>query len=187
MATAIGWSVVFGGIALVVAGALSFLTAMVAAGSVEGAAEWLVVLGPVQVVAQGTAALGGGFAATYVVGIRRFGFEAGDLRWRCVLPPAKGFAVGLLFGVLPAITGLLVPVLLGSGHWLVGDEGIGAFGAWSGRMALVLAPGDQMPGRAASRAGALSAQNIAPFIRHLTISPYPHIHCGTNMTSERIA
>jgi membrane protease YdiL (CAAX protease family) len=140
MATAIGWSVAFGGIALVVAGALSFLTAMVAAGSVEGAAEWLVVLGPAQVVTQGTAALGGGFAATYVVGIRRFGFEAGDLRWRCVLPPAKGFAVGLLFGVLPAITVLLVPVLLGSGHWLVGDEGIGAFGAWSGRMALVLAP-----------------------------------------------
>ena len=140
LGTAIGWSVVFGGIALVVAGALSLLTAMVVAGSFEGAAEWLVVLGPGQMVVQGMASLGGGFAATYLVGIRRFGMAAGDLRWRRVLPPLKGFAVGLLFGVLPAIAVLLVPVLLGSGRWLAGDGGLGGFVVWSGGMALVLAP-----------------------------------------------
>jgi len=140
MATAIGWSVVFGLIALVVAGALSFLAAMVAAGSVEGAAEWLVILGPVQIVAQGAAGLCGGFAATYVVGIRRFGMDGGDLRWHRVLSPVKGLAVGLLFGVLPAMAVLLVPVLLGSGQWLVGDEGVGAFLLGGGGMALVLAP-----------------------------------------------
>lgn len=140
LGTAIGWSVVFGAIVLVVAGALGLLAAVAATGSLDDAAAWLVVLGPGQMVVQGLAALCGGLAATYLVGIRRFGMAASDLRWRQVLPPLKGFAVGLSFGVVPAVAVLLTPVLLGMGQWLVGDEGFGAFVVWSGGMGLVLAP-----------------------------------------------
>ena len=78
--TAIGWSVVFGIIALAVAGVLGLVAAIAATGSASGAAEWLVVLGPVQMVVQGTASLCGAFAATYLVGVRRFRMAAGDLR-----------------------------------------------------------------------------------------------------------
>ena len=140
MAKAVGWSLVFGLIALVVAGASSLLAAVAVAGSIDGAAEWLLVLGPAQMIVQGLAALAAGFVATYLVGIRRLGMAARDLRWCRVLPPLKGLALGLLFGVLPAVAVLLVPVLLGSGRWMADDGGLGAFVVWGGGMALVLAP-----------------------------------------------
>ncbi len=140
MGAAIGWSLVFGVIALVVAAGLSLLAAVVATGSLGQAAEWLVVLGPAQMAVQGVAALCGGLGATYLIGVRRFRMAAADLRWRQVLPPFKGFSVGLMFGVGPALAVLLVPVLLGSGWWLAGDGGLGAFFVWGGGMGLVLAP-----------------------------------------------
>lgn len=140
LGSAIGWSVVFGVIALVMATGLSLLAAIAATGSAARAAEWLAVLGPGQIVVQGMAALCGGLAATYLIGIRRLRLGAADLRWRQVLPPFKGFSVGLMFGVVPAVAVLLVPVLLGSGRWLTGDGGLGAFVVWGGGMGLVLAP-----------------------------------------------
>ena len=140
MGAAIGWSVVFGVIALVVAAGLSLLAAIAATGSLDRAAEWLVVLGPGQMAVQGMAALCGGLGATYLIGVRRCRMAAADLRWRQVLPPFNGFSVGLMFGVGPALAVLLVPVLLGSGRWLAGDGGLGAFLVWGGGMGLVLAP-----------------------------------------------
>lgn len=116
------------------------MAAIAATGSAARAAEWLVVLGPGQMAVQGMAALCGGLAATYLIGIRRLRLGAADLRWRRVLPPLKGFSVGLMFGVVPAVAVLLVPVLLGSGRWLTGDGGFGTFVVWGGGMGLVLAP-----------------------------------------------
>ena len=103
VAAAIAWSVVFGVIALAMAAGLSLVAAIAATGSVNQAAEWLVVLGPGQMAVQGVAALSGGLAATYLIGVRRFHMAAADLRWRQVLPPFKGLSVGLMFGVVPAL------------------------------------------------------------------------------------
>lgn len=136
---AVGWSLVFGLVVLVVAGVLGLGFAFAGAGTLGGAADWLVVLGWQQLLAQGLAALAGGLAATWVVGVRRFRMSLADLRWSRCGPIPRGLVAGLGLGVVPGLVVLLIPVLVSGGRWTVAGslgEGLQA----GGLTLLTLAP-----------------------------------------------
>jgi membrane protease YdiL (CAAX protease family) len=78
--------------------------------------------------------------ATWVVGRRALGLDAAALRWRTPLGWAKGLAIGLVLGVLPAAVALVLGVAAAGAGWA--PDG-GAFSAWVsqvGKTVLILAP-----------------------------------------------
>jgi uncharacterized protein len=79
-------------------------------------------------------------AATWIVGRRALGLDGAALRWRTPLGWARGFAIGLVFGVLPAALALVLGVFTAGAGWA--PDG-GAFADWVaqvGKTLLILAP-----------------------------------------------
>lgn len=95
---------------------------------------------PLFALAQGAALLFGFGIATWVVGVRALGLDAADLRLRTRLGWAKGLAVGLVFGILPAAVAMMMGVFTAGAGWV--DDG-GSLSQWLaevGRTVLILAP-----------------------------------------------
>jgi CAAX protease family protein len=79
-------------------------------------------------------------AATWLVGVKALGLDATDLRWRTRLGWAKGFAAGLVFGILPAAVAMTMGVFTAGAGWT--HDG-GSFGQWVaqvGKTVLILVP-----------------------------------------------
>ena len=116
LAKAIGWSIAFVVLTFILFGLLSFGGAMLAAGSPEGAIEWLGGTGPGPLLLQAAAMLLSTALFTWLIGIRVLRMTPADLRYT-VDRRAPGFAVGGLAGALAAGTALAIAVVLGAAEW----------------------------------------------------------------------
>jgi hypothetical protein len=113
---AIGWSIAFVVLTLIVFGLLSFGGAMLATGSPEAAIAWLGETGPGPLLLQAAAMLLSSALFTWLIGMRVVGLTLADLRYSVDLR-APGFAIGGLAGALTAGTALAIAVLLGAAEW----------------------------------------------------------------------
>lgn len=137
---AIGWSVAFLVLSYVLASALGFAAAVVAAGSVQAVPAWFRLAGPEMLLIQGIAMLIAALLVTWFVGVRICKLDAAALRYEGGRRGFHGVAGGLILGALAAGTALLLSALLGGAEWVRDDGGIGAYASQIGKTLLVLAP-----------------------------------------------
>ncbi|MFL5404120.1 MAG: CPBP family intramembrane glutamic endopeptidase [Gemmatimonadales bacterium] len=84
---------------------------------------------------QGVGLLAAFALATWVVGVKVLRLNLRDLRWRAPLGAARGFGVGLVFGILPAAVAMLLGVVAGGAAWI--PDG-GSLAQYWGRIGLIL-------------------------------------------------
>jgi membrane protease YdiL (CAAX protease family) len=118
---AIGWSIAFIALTLVLFGLLTLGGALLATGSAEGAIVWLGETGPGPLLLQAAAMLLSTALFTWLIGMRVLGMTPTDLRYT-VGRRTPGFAIGGVAGALAAGTALAIAVLLGAAEW-TRDEG----------------------------------------------------------------
>ena len=138
-AKAIGWSIAFVVLVLVLTGLIAFGGALPITGSVSDASAWLAGSGPGPVLLQSIAMLLSTALFTRLIGRRVLGLTLADLRYR---EPhlGPGFGLGLVAGALAAGTGLAVAALVGGAEW---SRDTGSAGDYAGTVAttlVVLAP-----------------------------------------------
>lgn len=137
---AIGWSIAFVILTLVLASLLGFGAAMLVTGSPAGAVAWLQTVGWGPILAQSVAAIAATLAFTWLIGFRVIGLGPRDLRWNGTGPAARGVGLGLVGGALTAGLALLLGVIAGHAAW-VPDAGTPVdYLASAGKTLLVLAP-----------------------------------------------
>jgi membrane protease YdiL (CAAX protease family) len=78
--------------------------------------------------------------ATWIVGVKILKLDLKDLRWRTRLGPARGFAAGLVLGILPAAVAMLLGVIAGGAAWLPDEGSLIQYLSRVGVILLVLAP-----------------------------------------------
>jgi CAAX protease family protein len=78
--------------------------------------------------------------ATWIVGIKVLKLDLKDLRWRTRLGWARGFAAGLVLGILPAAVAMLLGVIAGGAAWLPDEGSLSQYLGRTGVILLVLAP-----------------------------------------------
>jgi membrane protease YdiL (CAAX protease family) len=137
---AIGWSIAFVILALVLASLLGFGAALLIAGSVGEAVAWLQTVGWGPILVQSLAAIAATLVFTWLIGFRVIGLGLRDLRWVGTGPGGRGFALGMAGGALSAGLALLLGVVAGRAAW-VPDAGTPAdYLASAFKTLLVLAP-----------------------------------------------
>jgi uncharacterized protein len=136
---AIGWSVAFVVLTLIMVGLVAFGAALVIGGSPAAAEAWLRGTGPESLLLQGVAMVLCAGLFTWLIGVRVLKLTLADLRYR--LPSrGKGFAVGSVIGGLAAVTGLAIASLVGGAAW-TRDTGTPAdYLGTVGRTVVLLAP-----------------------------------------------
>jgi uncharacterized protein len=139
LAKAIGWSIAFVVLVLVLTGIIAFGLALPVTGSASAASVWLAGSGPGPVLLQSLAMLMSTALFTWLIGVRVLKLSLGDLRWR---EPHRGsgFGLGLIVGALAAGTGLTFAALVGGAEW---SRDTGSAADYAGTVAttlLVLAP-----------------------------------------------
>ncbi|HEX6104677.1 MAG TPA: type II CAAX endopeptidase family protein [Gemmatimonadales bacterium] len=140
LAKAIGWSIAFVVLTLLLASMLGFGVAMLLRGSRAGALELLTSLGPEAMLLQAIVTLVSAGLFTWLIGFRALGLGPRELRWTARGGGARGFGLGVLIGVLAAGATLVIGVAGGNAEW-TRDEG--TFGDYLANAALtvgVLAP-----------------------------------------------
>jgi membrane protease YdiL (CAAX protease family) len=136
---AIGWSIAFVVLTLLLTLILSFGLAILIMGSVEGGVRWLEVTGPGATLVQAGATLASTALVTWLIGMRLLGLTPMDLRYR-IGQHGSGFAFGGVAGALAAGTALAVAALVGGARWIP-DEGTPAgYLQAAGTTILILAP-----------------------------------------------
>ncbi len=95
---------------------------------------------PLFALAQGAALLLAFGAATWIVGVRALGLDAGDLRWRARLGWRKGLAAGLVFGILPAAVAMTMGVFAAGAGWVPDGGSMAQWLGEVGKTVLILAP-----------------------------------------------
>jgi uncharacterized protein len=118
---AIGWSIAFIVLTLLLFGLLTLGGALLATGSAEAAIVWLGETGPGPLLLQAAAMLLSTALFTWLIGMRVLGLTPADLRYT-VGRRAPGFAIGGMAGALAAGTALAIAVLLSAAEW-TRDEG----------------------------------------------------------------
>jgi uncharacterized protein len=78
--------------------------------------------------------------ATWIVGIKVLRRDLRDLRWRTRLGWARGFAAGLVLGILPAAVAMLLGVIAGGAAWVPDQGTFSQYLSRIGIILLVLAP-----------------------------------------------
>jgi membrane protease YdiL (CAAX protease family) len=177
---AIGWSIAFVILTLVLASLLGFGAAVLITGSAEGAVTWLQTVGWGPILVQSLAAIAAALVFTWLIGFRVIGLGPRDLRWTGTGPGGRGFALGMAGGALSAGLALLLGVVAGHAAW-VPDAGTPTeYLASAGKTLLVLAPaalGEELLFRgvplvllaaASGRGTALVAVAVAFALAHLT-------------------
>ncbi len=90
---------------------------------------------------QSVAGLAGFAIATWLIGVRALRLTTEELRWTPLSRAGKGFALGLLVGLLPALTAILLSVPLGHAEFLSDHSGgASAYLQQVGVIGLVLLP-----------------------------------------------
>ena len=136
---AIGWSIAFVVLVLVLTGVLAFGLALPVTGSAAAASGWLGTTGPGPVLLQSLAMLLSTAVFTWLIGVRILRLTARDLRYR-VGHGGAGFGFGALAGALAAGAGLAIAALGGGAEW---SRDSGTAGDYAGTVLttiLVLAP-----------------------------------------------
>ena len=179
MPKAIGWSVAFVVLTLLLASIVGVGVAAVLTGSLVKATAWLQQAAPGPMLFQAATTIFAGLFFTWLIGMRVLRLTPADLRWT-VPPAAAGFGAGVLGGCLVAGAALLLAVTAGHARW-VPDAGTPPQYAGSAlKTILVLAPsalGEELVFRgvplvllaaAAGRGTALVAVAVAFALAHLT-------------------
>jgi membrane protease YdiL (CAAX protease family) len=138
-AKAIGWSIAFVVLVLVLTGLLAFGLALPVTGSASAASDWLAGSGPGPVLLQAVAMLLSTALFTWLVGTRVLRLTVEDLRYR-ESHGGPGFGLGLVAGAVAAGTGLTIAALAGGAEW---SRDSGTAGDYAGTVAttfVVLAP-----------------------------------------------
>ena len=133
---AIGWSIAFVVLTLLVASMLGFGIAMLIRGSRAGALELLASVSAGAMLLQAVVTLLAAGAFTWLIGQRALRLTLRDLRWVGAGAGGRGFGWGLLAGALAAGLTLAISVAGGDAAWLRDD---GTFGQYLGRAALTVA------------------------------------------------
>ena len=118
---AIGWSIAFVVLTLLLAGLLAFGAATLALRSPTLAAAWLEAGGPGATGLQSVVMLISTAVFTWLIGFRALGLTAADLRYTA-RPKGRGFLWGGAAGVVAAGLSLGIAVLVGGAEW-VRDQG----------------------------------------------------------------
>jgi len=79
-------------------------------------------------------------AATWVVGIKALGLDAGDLRWRARLGWLQALGVGLALGVIPAAVAMTMGVFTGGAAWTYDGGSLFQWVVQVGKTLLILTP-----------------------------------------------
>jgi membrane protease YdiL (CAAX protease family) len=136
---AIGWSVAFVVLTILLASLLGVGVATLLTGSAGTGVAWLQAVSPGPMLLQAAATIVASALFTWLLGMRILRLSPADLRWTS--PPATaGFGVGVLGGGLVAAAALLLAVVAGHARW-VPDAGTPPEYAGSAlKTILVLAP-----------------------------------------------
>jgi hypothetical protein len=115
-AKAIGWSIAFVVLVLVLTGLIAFGLALPVTGSASAASVWLGGSGPGPVLLQSLAMLLSTALFTWLIGIRVLRLSRLDLRYR---EPHRGTGLGLgmIAGAVAAGIGLAIAALVGGAEW----------------------------------------------------------------------
>jgi len=89
---------------------------------------------------QGAGLLVAFLLATWIVGIKLFHLDLRDLRWRTPLGSGRGFAAGLVFGILPAAVAMLLGVVAGGAAWVPDGGSLSQYLERLGIILVMLAP-----------------------------------------------
>jgi uncharacterized protein len=136
---AIGWSVAFVVLTLLLASIVGLGMATLLTGSVKHGADWLQQVSPGPMLLQAVTTILASLFFTWLLGMRVLRLTPADLRWT-VSPRVSGYGVGVLGGCLVAGAALLLAVIVGSARW-VPDAGTPPQYADSAlKTVLVLAP-----------------------------------------------
>ena len=136
LAKAIGWSIAFVVLTLLVAALLASGLALLLRGSHAGALELLGSLSAGAMLLQAAVTLAAAAAFTWLIGFRALGLRPADLRWVAPSRGLPGLAGGLLAGALAAGATLAISVAAGDAAWLRDD---GTLAQYIGRAALTVA------------------------------------------------
>ena len=137
---AIGWSIAFVALTLLLASLLGYGVALLVRGSSAGALEFLTAMGPAAMLVQGLVMLAAAGLFTWLIGFRILRLGRDDLRWEPVASGVPGFWAGLLGGVLAAGLTLAIGVAGGEAAWTRDEGGFGAYLGQTALTLLVLAP-----------------------------------------------
>ncbi len=137
---AIGWSIAFVVLTLLLAALLGFGIAFVITGSGEEAVLLLGSIGPGVMLIQAIVTLGSAALFTWLIGFRILGLSREELRWRPAAVGVPGFGLGLVAGALAAGATLAIGVAGGDAAWLREDGSFGDYLARAGLTLAVLAP-----------------------------------------------
>jgi membrane protease YdiL (CAAX protease family) len=175
---AIGWSVAFVVLTLLVASIVGVAVAALLTGSVPQGTAWLQQVTPGPMLLQAATTILAALLFTWLLGMRVLRLTPADLRWS-VPPGERGFGLGLLGGGVVAGAALLLAVIGGDAGW-VPDAGTPPQYAGSAlKTILVLAPsalGEELVFRgvplvlvaaAAGRGTAVVAVAVAFALAHL--------------------
>jgi membrane protease YdiL (CAAX protease family) len=136
---AIGWSVAFVVLVLLLTGLLALGFALPVTGSALAASLWLTDSGPGPVLVQALAMLLSTALFTWLIGIRVLRLTPTDLRYRASHAGA-GFGLGAAIGALAAATGLAIAALVGGAEWIRESGTAGDYAGTVATTVLVLAP-----------------------------------------------
>jgi len=133
-AKAIGWSIAFVVLVLVLTGLIAFGLALPVTGSASAASVWLGGSGPGPVLLQSIAMLLSTALFTWLIGIRVLRLSSHDLRYR---EPYRGpgFGLGMIAGAVAAATGLAIAALVGGAEW---SRDTGTAGDYAGTVVTTL-------------------------------------------------
>jgi membrane protease YdiL (CAAX protease family) len=90
--------------------------------------------------AQGIGLIGAYWLATWLVGIRALHLDLRDLRWRTSIGWLRAFGVGLVLGILPAASAMLLGLLAGGASWVPDEGSLLDYLGRMGFLLLLLAP-----------------------------------------------
>jgi membrane protease YdiL (CAAX protease family) len=136
---AIGWSIAFVVLVLLLTGLFAFGMALPITGSPGAASAWLQDPGAGPVLLQSLAMLLSTALFTWLIGMRILRLTLADLRYR-VSHRGAGFGLGSVAGGLAAATGLGVAALMGGAEWYRESGTAADYAATVVRTVIVLAP-----------------------------------------------
>jgi membrane protease YdiL (CAAX protease family) len=140
LAKAIGWSIAFVVLTLLVAALLAYGIALLLRGSHAGALELLGSLSAGAMLLQAAVTLAAAAAFTWLIGFRALGLRPADLRWAAPSRGLPGLAGGVLAGALAAGATLAISVAAGDAAWLRDDGTLAQYIARAVLTVAVLAP-----------------------------------------------
>ena len=137
---AIGWSIAFVVLTLLLASLLGYGLALLLTGSNAAALAFLSGVGAGPMLLQAIVTLVCAGALTWLIGVRVLGLGRRDLRYEAVAPGVRGLGLGLLAGALAAGATLIISVAAGDAHWVPDAGGLAAYLERAGLTLAVLAP-----------------------------------------------